>query len=157
MANLGTNMKTALLKGLEALGDAASNIGSSAKQKLSEMHLVSRRDELRKAIPDLAMLLWKQGAQLPGELASLLSELSDLDEQIAALRPAKPEPAAEDAGEESAEEETTVEEVLEDLGDKVEDAVEAAADFVQSKVEAVEDYVESKVEAFTKDESSEDL
>lgn len=150
MANLGTNMKTALLKGLEALGDAASNIGTSAKQKLSEMHLANRRDDLRKAIPELAMLLWKQGAQLPEELTSVLAELNDLDEQLAALRP-KPEAAPETPAEEAAEEEAdTVEEALEDLGDKVENAFEAVEDLVESKVDAAEDYVESKVEAFKK-------
>jgi len=153
MANLGTNMKTALLKGLEAIGDAASSIGTSAKQKLSEMHLANRRDDLRKAIPDLAMLLWKQGAELPHELSSVLSELNDLEEQIAALRPT-PEPAAESEDEEPAEEESTVEEALEELEDKVESAFEAASDFAESKVEAVEDHVESKVEAFKKDDSA---
>lgn len=153
MANLGINVKTALLKGLEAIGDAASSIGTSAKQKLSEMHLANRRDDLRKAIPDLAMLLWKQGAELPNELVSVLGELSELEEQIAALHP-KAEAAEEQPAEETGamDEETTVEEALEDLGDKVENAFEAAADFVESKVEAVEDYVESKVEAFKKDE-----
>ena len=143
MANLGTNMKTALLKGLEALGDAASNIGSTAKQKLSEMHLANRRDDLRKTLPDLAMLLWKQGAELPSELASVLSELNDLEEQISALRP-KPEPAPAPAAEETAE---TVEEAMDTLEDKAEEAFDAVEEFVENKLEPIKEFVESKAEA----------
>lgn len=146
MANLGNNVKTALLKGLEALGDAASSIGTSAKQKLSEMHLAARRDELRKEIPALVLKLWKDGAQLPDELTVLLSELSDLEDQLAALQ-VKPEPAAED---QSA---STFEEAVEDLGDKVEDAFEAVEDFVESKVDAVEEAVEAKVDSWKNDEN----
>ena len=154
MAKIGNNMKTALLKGLEALGDAASSIGTSAKQKLSEMHLANRRDDLRKAIPDLAMLLWKQGAELPAELASVLSELNDLEEQIAALHP-KPEaaPAAEENAEEDVQEAAdTVEEAVDTLEDKVESAWDSVEDFVEAKVEAVEDFVESKLDPLKKDE-----
>jgi len=151
MAKIGNNMKTALLKGLEALGDAASSIGTSAKQKLSEMHLANRRDDLRKAIPDLAMLLWKQGAQLPAELASVLSELSDLEEQIAALRP-KPEavPVSEEDERETAD---TFEEAMDELEEKAESAFDAVEEFVESKAEAVEDFVESKLNELKNDES----
>ena len=151
MAKIGNNMKTALLKGLEALGDAASSIGTSAKQKLSEMHLANRRDDLRKAIPDLAMLLWKQGAQLPAELASVLSELSDLEEQIAALRPKpEPAPAPEDDEHETAD---TFEEAMDELEEKAESAFDAVEEFVESKAEAVEDFVESKLNELKNDES----
>lgn len=149
MAKLGNNVKTAFLKGLEALGDAASSIGTSAKQKLSEMHLANRRDDLRKAIPDLVMLLWKQGAELPAELVSVLNELSDLDEQLAALKP-EPQPAPEAPAEET-DEEPTVEEAAEDLGDQIEEALDAVGDYVESKAEAVEEFVESKLEALRKD------
>lgn len=145
MAKLGNNMKTALLRGLEALGDAASSIGTSAKQKLSEMHLANRRDDLRKAIPDLAMLLWKQGAELPVELTSVLSELSDLEEQIASLHPApQPAPAAEEDVSEVAD---TVEQAADTLEDRAEEAFDAVEEFVETKFEPVKDFVESKAEA----------
>lgn len=143
MANLGNNVKTAFFKSLEALGDAASSVGVSAKQKLSEMRLVSRRDELRKEIPALVLKLWKEGAQLPEELTALLTELSDLEEQLAAQQ-AKPEPAADNADQQT----PTAEEAVEELGDKVEDALETVGDFVESKVDAVKDAVESKLDSW---------
>ena len=43
MANLGNNVKTAFLKGLEALGKTASNLSDAAQQKLIEMNLDTRR------------------------------------------------------------------------------------------------------------------
>lgn len=150
MANLGNNVKTAFLKGLEALGDAAASIGTSAKQKLSEMHLASRRDDLRKEIPALVMKLWKEGAQLPEELTSLLAEFSDLEEQLAALH-VKPEPA-----DDTQENATTVEEAVDDLEDKVENAFEAVENFVESKVDAVEEAVESKLDSWMGKEKNND-
>ena len=149
MANLGNNVKTAFLKGLEALGDAASSIGTSAKQKLSEMHLASRRDDLRKEIPALVLKLWKDGAQLPDELTSLLSELSDLEDQLAALH-LKPEPAPD------AQPAATFEEAAEDLEDKIENAWDAVEEFVESKVDAVEEAVENKLDAWANDQDESD-
>ena len=43
MANLGSNVKTAFLKGLEVLGKTASSLTDAAQQKLSEMNLDTRR------------------------------------------------------------------------------------------------------------------
>ncbi|MDD6142415.1 MAG: hypothetical protein PUD16_02825 [bacterium] len=147
MAILGNNLKTAFLKGMEALGKGAANLTSSAQQKLNEMNLENRRSELAKEIPVCAMKLWKDGAQLPEELAALLSEISELEEQLAAMR-AKPEaPAQPEAA--PAAEETTVEEAVESVGDAIEEAVDTAEEVVDAMVDDVKEAVEG---FFQKDE-----
>lgn len=149
MAILGNNLKTAFLKGMEALGKGAANLTSSAQQKLNEMNLENRRSVLAKEIPVCAMKLWKDGAQLPEELAALLSEISELEEQLAAMR-AKPEaPAQPEAEAAPAAEETTVEEAVESVGDAIEEAVDTAEEVVDAMVDDVKEAVEG---FFQKDE-----
>lgn len=147
MANLGDNMKTAFLKGLEALGKGASSLTSAAQQKLSEMNLDTRRREILAEIPKCVMELWKNGAELPEPLCALLSELSELEEQLSAMRP-------QPAQEESAEEPSTVEEAVDQLEDKVENAVEAVKDFVEEAVDKAEDKVEAFVDSFQNEEEA---
>ena len=152
MASIGNDVKTFFLKGMEALGKAAGSITESAQQKLSEMNLAARRDEIRKALPDVLMQMWKNGLELPHELDSLLQELNDLEEQLVAAK-AKPEPAAEA---ETPAEESTFEEAAETLEDKVEQAVDAVSDFVESKFDKVEEAVENMVDSLRKDEPSDE-
>ena len=96
MANLGNNVKTAFLKGLEALGKTASSLSDAAQQKLSEMNLETRRREMMAEIPRLVMQLWKDGVELPPALSELLGELSELEEKLSAMRPQPEEKAGEE-------------------------------------------------------------
>lgn len=125
MANLGSNVKTAFLKGLEALGKTASSLTDAAQQKLSEMNLDTRRREVLAEIPKCVMQLWKDGVEMPEPLTALLTELSELEEKLAAMRP-KPEVKAEEPApaEEAAEEEAPAEETGEPAGEVTEEAAE---------------------------------
>lgn len=148
MAILGNNLKTAFLKGMEAIGKGAANLTSSAQQKLSEINLDNRRGEILKEIPQCALKLWKDGVSLPEELNALLAELDKLNEQLAAMR-AKPEPAA------PAQEPQEAPETVEDAVDAVEDSFEEAADAVEEVVEAVVEDVKDAVEGFFKKDEEE--
>lgn len=126
MANLSSNVKTAFLKGLQALGKTASNLTDAAQQKLSEMNLDTRRREVLAEIPKCVMQLWKNGVEMPEPLNALLQELTELEEKLAALRP-QPEPKPEEPvqEEEPAAEETAEEPCEEPAGE--ESAVEEPA------------------------------
>lgn len=114
MPILGNNVKTAFLKGLEALGKTASTLTDAAQQKLSEMNLDTRRREVLAEIPKCVMQLWKDGVEMPEPLTALLTELTELEEKLAALRP-KPEVKAEEpAPAEEAEEEEVPAEATEE-------------------------------------------
>lgn len=86
MANLGNNVKLAFLKGLEAIGNGASNMASNAHHRLNEINLETRRRELMSELPVRALDLWQNGAELPEPLNAMLRELSELDEQLTVLR-----------------------------------------------------------------------
>lgn len=128
MAPVGSNVKMAFFKGLEALGKGASNMASNAQQKLSEINLETRRRELLSEIPVRALDLWQKGAEMPPALGEMLKELSELDEQLTVLRAqryAKVE--EEESGEESSDGQTAE-------GEETE-AADAAAEDISSSTE----------------------
>ena len=86
MADLGASIKGIWLKGMEAIGNTASNIASSTKSKVDEMNLVNRRAEILKDFGNKAYALWQQGAKFPEELEKQLHELERLDETLNDLR-----------------------------------------------------------------------
>ncbi len=126
MANLGNNVKTAFLKGLEALGKTASSLSDAAQQKLSEMNLETRRREVLAEIPKCVMQLWQDGVEMPEALTALLSELTELNEKLAAMHPqpeVKPEEEEEaqpeqDAQDVPVEEETVEQEAVETVAEE---------------------------------------
>ena len=99
MAIFGENLRTAFLKGIEALGKGASTLADGAQKKLDEMNLETRRREILAAIPKCVNELYAQGVELPQQLTDLLGELAELEEKIKAMRP-QPAPAEEPAKEE---------------------------------------------------------
>lgn len=123
MATWNNSVKTAFLKGIEAIGHKASNLASNAHQKLDELNLETRRRELLHEVPVKAMDLWQSGVKLPEDLEKLLAELHNLDEQLTVMRAQRyakveeseaaepeqencPEEAAQEAEENENEEET---------------------------------------------------
>ena len=128
MGNLGYGVRTAFLKGLEALGKTASNLSDAAQHKLDKMNLENRRRNVLAEIPKCVMQLWQEGTVLPEPLNSLLSELHDVEQQLAAMRPqpeVKPaDQSAEEAVEEAAEEpaEESAEEAPEEIVEEVSEA-----------------------------------
>lgn len=123
MANLYNELKTTFLKGMESFGKAASSLASGAQEKLQEMNVDARRRQVMDEIPDCALDLWKQGAELPEALSQKLSELNDLNEQLAAMRAAreKAQPEPEKA------EDLPVEEAADDIASEAEPPAEEEA------------------------------
>ena len=102
MADFRSSIKGIWMKGMEAVGNAASSIASSTKSKVDEMNLVNRRTEILKDFGNRAYALWLKGEQFPEELASQLQELAKLDDQLNDLRAerlagVKPETKQEEA------------------------------------------------------------
>ncbi|MBQ9251813.1 MAG: hypothetical protein IJ188_04170 [Clostridia bacterium] len=86
MADLGSSIKGIWLKGMEAIGNTASNIATNTKSKVDEMNLVNRRAEILKDFGNQAYALWLKGEHFPEELANQLQELQKLDDQLNDLR-----------------------------------------------------------------------
>ena len=86
MARFINKVKLAWLKGVEVIGTSASNLASSAKFKLAEINLETRRREVMAEFTQKAYDLWQKGTQLPEPLSAMLQEASELDERLSLLR-----------------------------------------------------------------------
>lgn len=86
MAAFGNKIKLTVLKGMEAVGQSASNLASNAQQKLQELNLETQRREILSDFPLRAYDLWQKGETLPKPLDDMLKELNDLDERLGVLR-----------------------------------------------------------------------
>ena len=82
MAQFGNKVKLTVLKGMEAIGQGASNLASNAQQRLQELNLDNQRRELLNAFPLKAYELWQKGESLPQPLEEMLKELKDVDERL---------------------------------------------------------------------------
>ena len=78
MAQFGNKVKLTVLKGMEAIGQGASNLASNAQQRLQELNLDNQRRELLNAFPLKAYELWQKGESLPQPLEEMLKELKDV-------------------------------------------------------------------------------
>ena len=65
MAEFGSNLKNIWMRGMEAIGNTASNIASNTRFKVDEMNLVNRRGEILKDFGAKAYALWQKGARQP--------------------------------------------------------------------------------------------
>ena len=86
MADIRNTMKSALIKGMEAIGSAATTIATSTRSKVNEMNLVNRRQEILSDFGARAYAEWQKGEKFPAELEALLVELNQVDEELNVLR-----------------------------------------------------------------------
>ena len=86
MADIKKGLKDFWIKGMEALGNTASNLASNTKYKVNEMNMVNRRREILNGFGAKAYELWQKGVEFPAELETELQELSQLDIQLNELR-----------------------------------------------------------------------
>ncbi len=89
MADLGSGLKTIIMKGMESIGNAAASIANNTKTKVSEMSMVNRRNEILADFGNRAYGLWLKGEKFPEEMDELLKELKTLDERLNDLRTEK--------------------------------------------------------------------
>lgn len=89
MSELGQNLKDLVMKGIDAIGNTASNLASNTRQKVNEMALKGKRNEILEAFGEKAYEAWKNGAELPDELTAELREVLELDEELDRIRTAK--------------------------------------------------------------------
>ena len=143
MADIGSSLKNIWLKGMEAIGNTASNIASNTKSKVDEMNLVNRRAEILKDFGNQAYALFLKGEHFPEELDAQLRELVKLDEDLNDLRAERlagvkaseeaAETATEDAGVAFSQAEDSPENDTEELRETAE-TIDEAADVVDRQV-----------------------
>lgn len=151
MADIKDSMRSAWIKGMEAIGNAATNIANGTKTKVKEFNLVSRRTEIFTDLSSKVYELWQKGETMPAELDAMLRELSEVDEalnELRAERVAEQKIAEEKAAEgrapvievEEPAEEAAVEDAAEASGEEPDDeSEEAPADEAEEVSEVADD------------------
>ena len=86
MGNVMKGLKKTWLKGMEAIGNAASNIADNAKYKVTEMNLETRRREILADFGSIAYEMWQRGETFPPALEAQLKQLNALEEHLTAIR-----------------------------------------------------------------------
>ncbi len=86
MGNVMKSLKKTWLKGMEVIGNAASNIADNAKYKVTEMNLETHRREILADFGSIAYEMWQHGESFPPALEAQLKQLNALDEQLTAIR-----------------------------------------------------------------------
>jgi len=115
MADFKKQIKQMWIKGMETVGNTASNIANNTKYKVDEMNLQNRRRDLFSNIGPQAYILWQKGEKFPEEICNMLVEIQKLDEQLNDMRAEryagkeKNEPAATEAENPSENETATAE------------------------------------------------
>jgi hypothetical protein len=87
--SLSSRVKITLLKGMEVIGTSASNLASTAKLRVNEINLETRRREILTDFSLQAFELWQKGVQLPDSLSEMLTELSDIEYRLSVLHAQK--------------------------------------------------------------------
>ena len=86
MARIGSSVKSAVMKGMEAIGSAASSLASSTQFRVAEMNLSNQRKEILDGFGQKAYQLWQAGASFPPELEEQLKQVSVITEQLNQMR-----------------------------------------------------------------------
>ena len=86
MSEIGENLKNLVLKGIEVIGTKANDIASGARQRVGEFNLANEQKELFSAIGNKVFEMFRQGADLPGELAEELKKAAEIEEKIIRIR-----------------------------------------------------------------------
>ena len=107
MSDIGQNIRELVTKGMEAIGNTASNIAAGTRQKVNEINTGARKKELYESLGEQTYIAWLNGAEFPEPMADTLRELLKLDRQSSLQeyetipKPAEPEkPDAAEAPEE---------------------------------------------------------
>ena len=117
MSELGQNLKDLVLKGIDKIGSTASGLASSTKQKVNELALKGKKNEILEALGEKVYEAWKNGAELPEELAADLREVMALDAELEKMNAVKDDAeAADDPGETEEPEDPAAPEGSDDAG-----------------------------------------
>lgn len=96
MSEIGENLKSFLKKGIEVIGNKASDLASNAKQKVGEYNLANEKKDLFSAIGSKIYDNYLNGYTVPEGLEEELTRITEIDQELEAIR-AEKEKAGESA------------------------------------------------------------
>ncbi len=99
MSDFGKDLKGLFSRGLEAIGNTASNIAASVYTKADAMNLASQRDQLIRELGCETYDAFLRGENLPEGLKDILKDLQDLDQKIDEMNKRNPTAELQEAPE----------------------------------------------------------
>ena len=91
MSEFGQNLKNAVMKGIEAIGNTASSLASNTKQKVEEFNLSNQLKDLYAEIGEKVYTLSKQGTVFPGDLSDSIRRAAETEAELNRVREQKEE------------------------------------------------------------------
>ena len=85
MPEIGQNLKGLVLKGIDAIGNTASSLASTTRQKVSGMAMKGKRSDLLEVLGEKIYAAWVDGTQFSDEITEILHEIMRLDEELKKL------------------------------------------------------------------------
>jgi hypothetical protein len=79
MSDIGQNIRELVTKGMEAIGNTASNIAAGTRQKVNEINTGARKKELYESLGKQTYIAWLNGTEFPDPMTDILRELLQLD------------------------------------------------------------------------------
>ena len=101
MSEFGQNLKNAVMKGIEAIGNTASSFASNTKQKVEEFNLANQLKDIYTEIGEKVYALSKQGIELPAVLSESIQHAAETEAGLNSLREQKDESSENKSGSES--------------------------------------------------------
>ena len=86
MADIGENIRKFVTRGVEAIGNTASNLANNTKQKINNINLNNQRKELIEELGRKAYECWINGGNLPEELTDEIMQIAEIDQQLDGTR-----------------------------------------------------------------------
>ena len=85
MPEIGQNLKSIVLKGIDLIGSKANNLASTARQKMDVYNLENERKNLLEKIGSRVYELNKEGVDFPETILDLLQKVRDVDLQLSVI------------------------------------------------------------------------
>lgn len=100
MSEFGQNLKNAVMKGIEAIGNTATSLASNTKQKMEEFNLSNQLKDIYSEIGAQVYELSKQGIVFPSELSGKLQLAAETEKTLISLRTQSDDSASDNSPEE---------------------------------------------------------
>ena len=85
MADLRRSVLEIFQQGMDAVNSAVNHVTVATRAKMDELTLQNRRKELLVTLAEAIYAQWQQGAQMPEALTETLTELGEVDAQLASI------------------------------------------------------------------------
>ena len=86
MSEIGQNLKSIVMKGIDLIGSKAGDLASNARQKVDTFNLENQKKDLLAEVGSKAYEMAQAGTVFPVELKTILQKVSEIDKELELIR-----------------------------------------------------------------------